>query len=126
LAIGAALLFPFWTVVWLWIVAKRGKISSRLFGMDQSASVAEQRTAMTFGIKVYAIFLAVQAAIMLIIETRSIIAQMSLAGTASRYLFYDYALPNLLAILAQIAVCIYLLKRPGRFVSFAFRGRSLR
>ena len=46
----------------LWLIARHGKISGRLFRAGPGASMAERRAGLAFGIKVYAVYLAAFAA----------------------------------------------------------------
>ena len=114
---GAAFLYLF---LGLWLIAHHRKISTRLFRAAAGAPVAERRAALAFGIKVYAIYMAAAAASWLV---RRVINGMGdavmLAGNRDRAMLWYVMLPCLM-YLAEIAACLYFLKRPRWLVSFAY------
>jgi hypothetical protein len=100
----------------LWLIADHRKITRRLFPTAQGVPLAGQRAALAFGIKVYAIYLAVTAATALVgMVSRSIV------NDEAGWQIHWWALSTTsLAALVQIVFCLHFLRHPGWFVSFAF------
>jgi hypothetical protein len=101
----------------LWLIAHHKKISGRLFRAEPGAPLAEQRAALVFGIKVYALYLA---------ATHVISFGVRAAGMIRHALRFGIEIPfwcralSFLSCLVAIAFCLYFLKRPGWLVSFAY------
>jgi hypothetical protein len=102
----------------LWLLAHHRKISTRLFCAGPGAPLAERRAALGFGIKVYALYLAVSFAFGGAASWEIRKAVMFASQSDHRMLWY---MPLSLApYLAEIAICLYFLKRPGWLVAFAY------
>lgn len=114
---GSAFLYLF---LGLWLIAHHRKISTRLFRAAPGAPAAERRAALAFGIKVYAVYLAAFAVAGLAQWVSTGLWFAGMLAARSNQAMPWYMLPFCLAYLAEIAVCLYFLKRPGWLVSFAY------
>jgi len=107
----------------LWLIAHHRKISTRLFPMPPGAPLAARRAALAFGIKACAVFLAAFALTSLAYQASSVIGVALVLYFSPDPTMHEaqwYMVFACLQRLAEIAVCLYFLKRPGWLVAFAY------